>query len=321
MRRITPSLLLAACLLAVSLAEAHRRPAADCPAGAAAVVAAACPCEGQPGDDGSLVPWPDQDAYVSCVREAACELRRGRRCLSGEAKRRLVRCAERSTCGRPEAVVCHQPATGGLRVARSAERCEARGGTVTPLTSACDPWPPATSTTSTVPTTSTTEPPPTETTTTTTTSTTLPLESFGNADEYPAGGVVAAGYLLGIPVLVPRPITLTHLAVIAKFDGARVVLALYASNAAGEPELLVTATEPQPVLPGRTELPVAPVALPAGTYWLLGSFDTDTAVGLTTIPGAPVRFVEHVVGDPVPPRLVAPLGYAGQRLNFYVRGY
>ncbi len=194
---------------------------------------------------------------------------------------------------------------------------------MTPLGSVCEPWAPSTSTTTSLPVTTTT---PTTTTTTsstavTTTTTTLVLSSFGNDVEFPFASIVSSGVLLGGPILVPQQTTLTHLAVITKFDGAQAELALYASDEAGEPATLVAATDPQPLATGRNEFPVSPQTLSAGIYWLLGSYDSDMGVGFQTAAGAQVRYVEHLVGQPVPARISAPMGYAGQRFNYYIRGY
>ena len=322
MRRITLSLLLAASLAGVPGADAHRRPAADCPDDPAAAVLAACPCEGQATETGDVLPWAEHEDYVRCIRQAACALRRAGRCLRGDEKRRLVFCAQRSICGRPGAVVCDDPSRAALRIARSAARCTARGGTVTQLASVCESWAPSTSTTTSLPVTTTSI-----TTTTTsstalaTTTTTLALSSFGNDVEFPFGSIVSSGVLLGGPILVPQQITLTHLAVITKFDGAHAELALYASDEAGEPATLVAATDPQPLATGRNEFSVPAQTLSPGIYWLLGSYDADMGVGFQTAAGAQVRYVEHLVGQPVPAQLTGLMGYTGQRFNYYVRGY
>ena len=315
MRRITSSLVLVGCLVVAATAGTHRRPSADCPADRVAAVLASCPCDGRAVGNGAVQPWPTHEAYVECVARAACTLRRGR-CASARVRERLVRCAWRSRCGRPGAVVCHGADGAGLRVARSADRCVAKGGTVTTARSVCDGWVPVTTTTLLLPVATST----TTTTTTSSTTTTIPA-TMGNDVEFPYASSHAPGYLLGGPIHVPRPITLTHLAVIAKAADAQVVLALYTTDAGGAPDALVAATAPATMAVGRNEIDVPGVSLAPGTYWLLGAYDTDTSIGFDTAAGAPVRYVEHVFGDPLPQSLGASWSYEGQRFNYYVRGY
>jgi len=144
--------------------------------------------------------------------------------------------------------------------------------------------------------------------------------TLGNDVEFPYASSHAPGYLLGGPILVPSPITVTHLAVIAKAADAQVVVALY-TDAGGVPDALVAATAPTTMVIGRNEIGIPHVSLAPGIYWLMGTYDTDTSIGFDTTPGAPVRYVEHVFGNPLPQPFGASFSYDGQRFNYYVRGY
>ena len=82
--------------------------------------------------------------YLRCVRDAvAAEVAAGR--LPAACSWDLVRCASRSTCGRPGAVTCYRTDAAGAascKVRRAASACRApRGGTaaVGDTTSCCDP--------------------------------------------------------------------------------------------------------------------------------------------------------------------------------------
>jgi len=70
-----------------------------CPTDVAAAVAQACPC------DGGAQPWKNHGKYVSCVVRTRNALRKGG-CLTPDVRRRMARCAARSTCGKAGAVVC-----------------------------------------------------------------------------------------------------------------------------------------------------------------------------------------------------------------------
>ncbi len=67
-----------------------------CPPDVAAAVAAACPCAGT---------WKNHGQYVSCVAHERNVLRKGG-CLTGDARKRMTRCAARSTFGKGGPVVC-----------------------------------------------------------------------------------------------------------------------------------------------------------------------------------------------------------------------
>jgi hypothetical protein len=115
----------------------------DCEAERCAVQAeidAQCPC-----DDAT-----NHGEYVRCVRAQAKAL------VSKQCRGKVVRCAAKSTCGKEGAVTCERNGRNGTtrcKISRSAERCEARGGTVGSRSSCCAD---CTTTTTTTPSTTTT---------------------------------------------------------------------------------------------------------------------------------------------------------------------
>ena len=160
----------------------------------------------------------------------------------------------------------------------------------------------------------------TSTSTTTSTTTTLPTgNTFGNAVEFPDASAHSADYLVGSPITVPTPSVLTHLAVIGKASGANVMLALY-SDPGGDPDHLVAATGAVPMSVGAMEIPVAPMSLAAGTYWLMGVYDADASIGIDeNDPNAPDCYAPHVFSDALPDPFGSSFPYSGQRFNYYVR--
>jgi hypothetical protein len=112
----------------------------DAVAAATAAIADACPCEGQTDEAGNVVPWKNHGQYVRCVAHATRDAVKAsdgtltRRCL-----KESVRCAARSTCGRPEGfVTCTIDLSCSFRP--SAEACTAAGG-VAGSGSCCAPAP------------------------------------------------------------------------------------------------------------------------------------------------------------------------------------
>ena len=112
---------------------------------------------------------------------------------------------------------------------------------------------------------------------------------------------------------------LTHLCLIAKADGPNVILALYTDNA-GWPDRLVAATPATPMTVGPMEIPVAPTSVSAGTYWIMGVYDTDASIGIDqSDPTAPVRYAAQPFASPLPDPFGPATAYSGQKFNYYVR--
>ena len=139
---------------------------AECTAARCAItqaVADACPCD-------AAVP---HRSHVKCVSRAVKELLVAQG-LPKECKPSIVRCAARSTCGRPGAVACRIPTsgeTGRCRIRKSAERCTLRAGTPD-IGTCCSSCPTTTSTSTSTTSTSTSTPTLESSTTTTSTSST-----------------------------------------------------------------------------------------------------------------------------------------------------
>jgi hypothetical protein len=300
-------------------AGAHRRtvPVASCPDDVAAALAAQCPCDGA----------ATHGQYVRCVVTFRNALRRAR-CLT-DAARVTVRCAERSTCGKPGAVVCCLPCdasdgctTRRARVLGNEATCVAAGGASAGAGSACgacagDAGTSSTTTTTTSTTSTTTS---TSSSTTSTTTTTLaPGTDFGNDVEFPGASDHSPDFLLGGPVAMPQAGMLTHLCVIAKSAGADVILSLY-SDANADPAHLVASTAATPMTVGRMEIPVTPTQLPGGTYWIMGVYDADASIGIDqSDPSMPVRYTSQPFSTPLPDPFGPAFEYTGQTFNYYLK--
>jgi len=135
----------------------------DCEAArcAAQSALADCPCDlGVPGGTAAAT---NHGQYVSCVAHAVNGLAKGKS-IANNCKGKIRRCAARSTCGKPGAVVCLIPrlgtcdATSGTcvensallcttdadcvletrcKIKRSEDLCVAKGGAVNPAATNC----------------------------------------------------------------------------------------------------------------------------------------------------------------------------------------
>ena len=120
MRHATRLLVLVGALaIPATLIAKGTPPPTTCPPDVVAAVEAACPCAGN---------WKTHGAYVRCVSHEHNALRKAGCLTAGVPTKSLVRCAGRSTCGKPDAVICcpTQPGTG--HVARDPASCVAHGG-------------------------------------------------------------------------------------------------------------------------------------------------------------------------------------------------
>ncbi len=292
-------------LPAGAMARRGRPEPIPCPADVAVAMEAACPCDTA----------ANHGEYVRCVARFRNTLRRSG-CLTEET-RGILRCAARSTCGRPPAVICCRPSKIRGLIARDELRCTAMGGVSEGTGSACGACIETTTTSSS----SSTSTSSTTTTSSSTTSTSVAAGSmYGNMVEYPSASTHSPDYLLGGPVMVTGSSMLTHLCVIGKAAGPNVVLGLYSSNAMGEPNQLIASTPAMALSVGAMEIPVTPAALPPGQYWMFGIYDAEASIGIDeSDPMAPVRYQEMPFGPTLPQPFGVGSGYTGQRFNYYVR--
>src|SRR5688572_9644763 len=126
-RRLLVLALLLVVLPAGAAARRNRPEPIVCPVDVTVALAAACPCDAA----------KNHGQYVRCVARFKNMLRKGG-CLT-DAERGVLRCAARSTCGRPEAVLCCVPNRAGAyaRIARDESRCVAARGTAVGTGSVC----------------------------------------------------------------------------------------------------------------------------------------------------------------------------------------
>ena len=133
---------------------------------------------------------------------------------------------------------------------------------------------------------------------------TLPSEcNIGNSVDTPDYADVNFGSnnLTGIKYSLPQEGTLNSINLMGNGTYANVQMAVYDDNN-GSPDNLVASSNMGKVGFGRVALPVTPVVLPAGDYWIMAVYD---ATGLhtknnTTITGSTVYYQNLTFGDPIP---------------------
>jgi len=144
--------------------------------------------------------------------------------------------------------------------------------------------------------------------------------TVGNDVEFAEFSSHASNYLLGSRLVVEEAGELEALALIGKAAGPRVVMALYTEDSAGNPDALVAGTDATAIVTGALELPVEPVVLEAGAYWIVAVFEGSASVGINYATAAAVKYCTHTFSSPLPDPF-CPGGisaYSGQEFNYYV---
>ena len=133
---------------------------------------------------------------------------------------------------------------------------------------------------------------------------TLPSEcNLGNSVNTPdyIDTNFASNYLAGIKYSLPQEGTLNSINLIGNNTNANVQMAVYDDNN-GVPNNLVASSSNSMVGSGRITLPVTPVVLPAGDYWIMAVYDTAGLHTKTnsTITENTVYYQNLTFGDLIP---------------------
>ncbi|NLL28706.1 MAG: T9SS type A sorting domain-containing protein [Bacteroidales bacterium] len=87
-------------------------------------------------------------------------------------------------------------------------------------------------------------------------------------------GDFLANYLLGVKFTLPQEGTLRSINLIGNGTGTGIQMAVYDDNG-GVPNNLIAHSELSTVGSGVTTLPVTPILLPAGDYWIMAVYEAD----------------------------------------------
>jgi len=148
--------------------------------------------------------------------------------------------------------------------------------------------------------------------------TVLETYDLGNDTALDLTSTSAADTLLGTWLTVPAATTLYRVGVIMAAGGPQVRLALY-TDSGGAPGSRVAVTGTTTTVSGANELELAtPVALAAGTYWLMAVYDTDASPYSTETTTQTV-YSQSLPFSTVPPAtLAAPSSYCCQDFSYYL---
>jgi hypothetical protein len=106
-------------------------------------------------------------------------------------------------------------------------------------------------------------------------STCLALARYGNTGAGSTNSVFPSGYLVGLQIYLPQPVVLTAIGAVLYLGATSrdMYLGLYRDEAGKPTQLIAANTSAVSVAPGGVEVPVAHTDIPAGNYWILGTWN------------------------------------------------
>jgi hypothetical protein len=149
--------------------------------------------------------------------------------------------------------------------------------------------------------------------------TTTVTVKVGNVADLGATSTHSPNYLLGTSIQVTKTSKLLQLGVLSKSSGPQLIMALY-TDSAGSPGTLVANSATVTLNNSSQEFAANTQAtLPAGTYWLLGEYNTNAAIGYTvSAPSVTTKYISHTFGSALPATFPASSSYTGQQFNYWI---
>jgi hypothetical protein len=126
------------------------------------------------------------------------------------------------------------------------------------------------------------------------------------------------GFMVGETVVLVKPATLVKFGVICLTSGAHVTMALY-SDAGGAPGTLLAYSGSTPTTGGDEELsPNANVALGAGVYWIMGTYDANVSLQVDGSTTNQRDYISFTYGGALPTTFPTPMIHYGIDFNYYL---
>lgn len=131
-------------------------------------------------------------------------------------------------------------------------------------------------------------------------------------------GSFSKDYLLGVNFTLSEVGVLHSLNLIGNGSGANFQMAIY-NDIGGVPNDLITSTATSTVGTGVMSVPVTPVELPAGDYWIMAVYDINgNHSNVNQLDGSSVvYYTDLVFGNPIPTNASGFTYYAGQDFLYF----
>jgi hypothetical protein len=142
---------------------------------------------------------------------------------------------------------------------------------------------------------------------------------YGVFVDQPVNSGFSAGYLLGHRITIGTNSTVTHLGVFTKSGGPNVQLGLY-TDVAGVPATLLVESVQAPLVAGSQEIPVAATPVSAGTYWMVGLYDSTAQIAIDDdLSTQTIRYRAYTAGTPLPGTFGPSTSYTGATFSYWIK--
>jgi hypothetical protein len=142
----------------------------------------------------------------------------------------------------------------------------------------------------------------------------------GNDTAFAGASNHSPDYLAGFRLEVEATMLVTDLALVAKTAGPNVRMALY-SDLKG-PDALLVETPTTAVAGGENEIPVAPITIEPGHYWIMAIYDGEATIGIYNPgAGAVVKYTHMPFADALPDPFGDANDVPNQVYNYYLVGF
>lgn len=143
------------------------------------------------------------------------------------------------------------------------------------------------------------------------------LSRYGETSDFGVAGTFTANFLLGTSLDVPQNSILKGFGYWGYDDTTNFRMALY-TDSGGEPDQLVAETGPIAMEFGEQEVTIAEANLPAGTYWVMGHYETSSpGVGQGT-DSTTIKFISLPFSSDPPQTYPAASTYTGGSFNYWI---
>jgi len=141
---------------------------------------------------------------------------------------------------------------------------------------------------------------------------------YGLTEPLQATVTHASNTLLGVPVGVTAAGTLLRIGQLSRDTGKNVRMAVY-SDSAGSPDQLVAETPVFSATKSAQEIPVPPVSLAAGRYWVMAVYEVNTTIGIDLATGMGMyKYTSMSFGGLMPTAFPAAPPGGAARLNYWI---
>jgi hypothetical protein len=147
---------------------------------------------------------------------------------------------------------------------------------------------------------------------------------YGYVTDLGGTAINVPGWLLGIRIDVPQPMTLTAAGTIFRTDGTLGQDSVYTDNNGAAGSLIANTAVFQINNTGVVEIPYeTPTTIAAGYYWFMADYNQDTSTGFGSNPSQVGEYDPFMtLGNPLPANFQTffTTDFSGQAINYYFVG-